>query len=42
MSKFKKSSPINKSLNTSQMSLTEFYMSRSQCDISKLKKTYNN
>lgn len=33
----------NKSqLNTSQMSLTDFYMSRSQCDVSKIKRTYKN
>ena len=31
-----------KSGNMSQVSLTEFYMSRSQCDITKLKKTYKN
>lgn len=35
-------SSYNKSHNMSQVSLTEFYMSRSQCDLSKLKKTYKN
>ena len=42
MSNYLKPTTSTRSLDTSQVTLTDFYMSRSQCDASKLKKTYNN